>query len=360
LIDVIAGGSAAGPGWTAKTLLRATLSDIAREAGVSSATVDRVVNNRGGVRSLTRDHVMGVAERLGYFSDTPAPSDGPERRFVRLAFLLPAGTNAFIRMLQTEIEQQARLLFAVDCRVETIEGFDPQLLARRLVAMDDRIDGVGIVALDHPVVREAIRALALRGTRIVTLASDIQNVPRVAYIGTDNRQAGRLAGYLMGRFLGAQTAGKVALFAGSLSYRGHQEREMGFRQILHEEFPGLQIVELREVLDDRDTAYREAIALLDKHPDLTAIYNVGGATSAIARAVKSRGMDGRVVLIAHDATEGNKALLLDGTLDAVIDQNAKAEAREALATLVASVRGGTHAPLPPRLQAIFRENLPEE
>lgn len=327
---------------------------------MSPATVDRVINVRPGVRSLTRAHVMGVAERLGYFAATPPAHDLPATRPVRLAFLLPAGTNAFIRMLQAQIEQQALQLDGVECRVETIEGFDPPLLARRLAAMDGRIDGVGIVALDHPIVREAIRALAQRGVRIVTLASDIQNVPRIAYIGTDNLQAGRLAGYVMGRFLGVGTAGKVALFAGSLSYRGHQEREMGFRQILHEEFPGLQVVELREMPDDREKAYGEAQSLLENHPDLAAIYNVGGGTSGIGRALHDRGLAQRIVMIGHEATDGNKARLLDGTLDAVIDQNVQAEAREALATLVAAARGTTHVPIQPHLQVILRENLPED
>ena len=96
---------------------------------------------------------------------------------------------------------------------------------------------MGVIALDHPIVREAIRSLAEEGVKVVTLATDILHVPRVAYVGIDNRAAGRLAGYLLSRFIGAQAEAKVALFAGSLSYRGHQEREMGFRHILAEEIP---------------------------------------------------------------------------------------------------------------------------
>jgi LacI family transcriptional regulator len=333
---------------------RATLALIAREAGVSPATVDRVLNHRDGVKPHTRAHVIAVARQLGHLTGTEAPG-----RKIRLAFLLPAGTNAFIRQLQDQIQAQAAPLAGVETRIETIPGFVPQALAGRLAALQGQVDGVGLIALDHPVVREAIRGLAAAGVRIVTLASDIQNVPRTAYIGTDNRQAGRLAGYVMGRFLRAPQ-GKVALFAGSLSYRGHQEREMGFRQILHEEFAGLQVVNLREVLDDREKAYREALAMIDQHPDLAAIYNVGGGTSGIARALKDRGLAGKLVLIAHEATEGNKALLLEGTLDAIIDQNARVEARESLAALIHAVRDQPYTVIPPRLQIIFRENLPDE
>ena len=70
----------------------------------------------------------------------------------------------------------------------------------------------------------------------MTLVSDIAHAPRLGYVGIDNRNAGRLAGHLLGRFVPG-SAGEVALFAGSLSYRGHEEREMGFRHILAEDFP---------------------------------------------------------------------------------------------------------------------------
>lgn len=336
--------------------MRVTLQEVARVAGVSSATVDRVLNDRDGVRDLTRAHVLSVARKLGYLDAEPPAAPGR----MRLAFLLPQGTNTFIRMLQSQIEQQAAGLDGIDTLVETIEGFDPPALAARLSSLRGRIDGLGLIALDHPVVREAVRSLAQSGVKIVTLVSDIQAIPRMAYIGIDNRQAGRLAGYVMGRLLGPGRAGKVALFAGSLSYRGHQEREMGFRHILHEEFPALEIVELREILDDREKAAAEAAALLDRHPDLAAIYNVGGGSAGIGRTLRDRGMSERIVMIGHEATEDNKALLLDGTLDAVIDQNPRVEARESLAALVAAVRGEVYAPIPPRLHVIFRENLPDE
>ena len=113
-------------------------------------------------------------------------------------------------------------------------------------------------------------------------------------------------------------------------------------------------------LDDRAKARTEALQLLDRYPDLAAIYNVGGGTSGIGAALKERGRDKSVVLIGHEATASNKTLLLDGTLDALIDQNPRVEAREALATLSAATNGSVYLPVPPRLHVIFRENLPDD
>ena len=336
---------------------RVTLQDVAKAAGVSPATVDRVLNGRGGVRGRTREVVLETAQSLGYIA---GPKDAEPQERTLLVFLLPAGTNTFIDSLHHHIETNASSRPHLLVRIERVEGFNPQTLASRLLDLKGKAQGVGLIAQDHPLVREAIRTLSAAGTPVVTLASDIQSVPRVAYVGIDNRQAGRLAGQLMGRFLPAGQPAKAALFAGSLSYRGHEEREMGFRHILRDEFPHIQILELREIMDDRIRAQQETLALLDQHPDLGAIYNVGGGTSGIGTALKGRAAAHRIVLIGHEATESNKRLLLDGTVDAVIDQNPRVEAREALNILIAAIRGKAYNFIPPRLQLVLKENLPDE
>jgi LacI family transcriptional regulator len=274
--------------------------------------------------------------------------------------VLPAGTNTFIKALNSQILVQGNSRDDVDVRVHSIEGFNPDALASTLQQMHGQTQGVGLIALDHPTVREAIRSLTAGGIKVVTLASDIHNVPREAYVGIDNRAAGRLAGFLLGRFIATSEPKKVALFAGSLSYRGHEEREMGFRHMLAEEFPNLSIVELREMKDDRERAFKEASSLLDHHGDLAAIYNIGAGNTGIARALKERDLGRRVVFIGHEATDSNRALLLEGTLDAAIDQNPRVEAREALNILTAAVRGRDYQFHPPRLQVIFRENIPTQ
>lgn len=338
--------------------MRSTLLDIAREAGVSAATVDRVINNRAGVRDRTREIVLETARRLGYLSADAIMAETLVEK-IRLDFLLPVGTNTFIKMLQNQLSLQGAARQDLDVQVHSIEGFNPDTLARKLRELHGTTQGVGVIALDHPTVREAIRGLSANGVKVVTLATDIAHVPRVAYVGIDNRQAGRLAGYIVGRFLGTTEPKKVAMFAGSLSYRGHEEREMGFRHVLADDFPNLTIVELREMRDDREKAYTEAAALLDRHGDLAGIYNIGAGNQGIARALRERHLEGSVVFLGHELTEGTKQLLLEGTMDAIIDQNPRVEAREALNLLSQAVKGLPYEGHPPRLHVIFKENIPE-
>jgi LacI family transcriptional regulator len=341
--------------------VRTTIEKIASAAGVSTATVDRVLNERQGVGARTKASVLSVAHKLGYFEgrEGEAGIAAPSIQKLKLDFVLPTAKNQFMDLLRTEIESQSRLRENLEVRVTSVDGINPRQLAEKVRSLEGQSDGIGIVALDHPDVRESIRSVTARGAKVVTIASDIAQVPRVAYIGIDNRAAGRLAGYLMRRFYSGTGSGKVALFSGSLSYRGHEEREMGFRHIIQEESPNLNIVEQLEMLDDFDRAYVEAMQLLNRHPDLAAIYNVGAGNSGIAKAIQESKLAHHVILIGHEATSETKQLLLEGTLDAVIDQNPRVEAREALNALECAITGKYFESHAPRLQVVFKENIPE-
>ena len=333
--------------------MRPTLIDLAKAAGVSTATVDRVLNTRPGVSDRTRRLVRDAARRIGYLpADTPRPD-------LHIAALLPHGTNSFIADLRKHLIAQAASLPGVTLSLPQIADLDPTTMAAALNDLGT-CEGVAVVALHHPLVQEALHRVTTRGVPVVTLASDLPDTRRLAYIGIDNMRAGRLAGQVITRFLGRRPHGKVAFFAGSMGYRGHQEREIGLRQILSEGTPRLQLLELRESREDRGRAYGETRALLGTHPDVVAIYNAGGGTLGISRALKEAGRNHDIIFVAHEATDQNKALLLDGTLDAVIDQDARGEAREALSTLIAAIRGHPHTSVSPRLQLILKENLPTD
>ena len=354
--------------------MRPTISLIAREAGMSTATVDRVLNDRDGVRGKTRDRVLAIANRLGYFvQGADAASQD-----VRVDFVLPAGTNSFMTALGQHLLEEAATRPDVRARLHLIEGFDANKLAQKLYELRGQTQAVGLVGLDHPQVRDAIMALRDSGVHVSTLVSDIPISARLGYVGIDNRAAGRLAALLLGRFLPQHTERKIAVFVGSLAYRGHEEREMGFRSLLSEEFPHLRIAHILEIGDDRDRAFAVTQDLLRKEPP-HAIYNIGAGNQGIARALKevrpaearpaeawsnedraSKAASAqRIVFVGHDLTEATRRLLLDRTMDAVIDQNPRVEAREIVKLLVAAVKGAPEPSYLPRLQVIFRENIPE-
>ena len=331
------------------------MDEIARAAGVSKATVDRVLNNRPGVQEHTRKHVLAIVAELA-----GALSSGSQQSRIHLDFVLPGGDNAFISDLANEIERQVELRGDVDVAVHRLNGITPEEIAAKLGALRPATQGVGLIGLDSPSVREAVRKLVAAGIPVLTLVSDISHVGRVNYVGIDNRAAGRLAGYLIGRFL-PDSAGKVALIAGALAYRGHEEREMGFRHVLQESFPRLNIVAAREVQEDAGRAYDEVRTLLTEHADLVAIYCIGAGHEGIARALTEAGRQNAIIFIGHDLTEDTRQFLLSGVMDAAIDQNARVEAREAVDRLVRAIRNEANISTATiRIQSVFRENIPNE
>jgi LacI family transcriptional regulator len=168
-----------------------------------------------------------------------------------------------------------------------------------------------------------------------------------------------LAAYLIGRFLPREPR-EIALFTGSLSYRGHEEREMGFRHLIAEEFSHLEIVEYREVREDSVRAHEETRQLLKTRPAIAGIYNIGGGLRGIAEAISESGMSGKVILLGHELTNRVRRYLVDGTVFAVIDQNPRVEAREAIDRLRRVAVGQVICDaVSLRTQVIFRENIPD-
>lgn len=347
---------------------RATIVDVAREAEVSTATVDRVLNGRPGVRALTIEKVFRAARRLDYIAAEPMLHPQPAGSIAYVAehprvfdFVLPAGTNTFMKDLAERIEglHEDMAPLPVSGRTHFIEGFNPEALANALVKVGRDSMGVAFVALEHPFVREAVRHLVERGVSVVTLVSDLSSSKRAGYVGIDNRAAGRTAGLLLGRFIG-QRAGKIALIAGSLAYRGHEEREMGFLHIISEAYPDLEIVGLREGHDDADRNYAQTRGLLKQHPDLMGIYNIGAGSAGVGAALRESGCADQICFIGHELTSDTRSLVIDGVMDAAIAQNPRREAIDACRMLM-NVQAGHDASagiVPPRIQIYLRENLP--
>lgn len=339
------------------------ISDIARLAGVSTATVDRVLNRRPGVRPGTVQHVLKAARKLNYISDAEFSADRCLKP-MRITFLLPAGSNRVIHMFGDAIDYSHTQLqpFNVDCHTEVFNGFDHESLAQALLGLRGRTDGVVFMALEHPVVRGAVDTLVHDGIPVVTLISDLSASTRCGYVGLDNVATGRLAAYLLSRLGGGQS-GSFALIAGSLCYRAHCDRESGFLQLMQEKGWADRVIGLREGHDDAESNYRQTRLLLEQHADLLGIYNIGGAPEGVARALKEARRDKKIIFVGHGLTSDVRALLIDGTLDAIIMQDPQQSILNCVRMLTAArhmAEGGESGLKlkPMNSIVVFRENLP--
>lgn len=335
---------------------RATVHDVARAAGVSLATVDRVLNGRPGVRPQTAEKVDAAIRALEFRRDLSA-SLLARARDLSIAFLLPEGSNEFMRSLSASITRRARASKPERLSLETLpyRTLDATALASQLDALDPRAhDYAVVVATDDPAVRTAIDRLARRGISVITLVSDVPGSARKQFIGIDNVAAGRTAASLMGRFLPA--GGKVGLIAGSLHLRDHRERLEGFSTVMAEEYPAITLVGPSEGADDNDRTAEAATALLAKHPDLGGLYNLGAGNAGLLRALGKTRRRPRV--IAHELTDPTREALRSGAIDVVLDQNPDGEIRAAIAAAKALAHGhGEEHAEPIEIGIFLRDNL---
>jgi LacI family transcriptional regulator len=312
------------------TVARPTLLDVARAAGVSVATVDRALNKRAGVHERTVGRVAEAVRSLRYRPD-PAAARLARSRAHRVRFILPSSSNAFVASLSEQISANSPWMADHRVAAETIEVdvFEPEQVAAQLRAAAGTCDTVVVMALDHPVVRAAIDELEDAGTVVVTLVSDVPSSRRHHFVGIDNVAAGRTAATLLGRFAGAGR-GPVGIVLGSMSLRDHAERHFGFCQVMAADFPTLRVLTPLEGKDDSRLAERLAAELLRIQPRLVGIYSAGAGNAGIAAALQASGRAREVVFVAHELTPPARRCLLDGTLDAVLQQDPGHEIRSAL------------------------------
>ncbi len=337
---------------------RTTIIDIARRANVSTATVDRALNGRAGCSPSNRQRVLKAAKELGYLSSegmVPLPS-----RPAHLEFFIPFVSNGFMRELVDGITSfAASLPLVASCNVTPMPGIGADDLVQALERVELRTNGVGVVAIDHPKTRHAIRRLCEAGVRVVTIASDVLSTPRSAYVGVDNAVAGRTAALIMGLMTGT-AKGEVALFLGSREFHGHREREFGFRALLEHQFAGLTILPALETGEDSERSRAAMVTLLRTRPDLVGVYCVGAGRTGIAQALQTAAVGKRPFVILHDLTESTRSWLVDDLIDVIIDQNARMLGEQAVIRLLGSI--ASHSPLltlkniEPRI--ILRENVP--
>lgn len=341
--------------------MRPTVHDVAKAAGVGLATVDRVLNDRPGVRAATAERVKAAVDKLGFVRDASAAALA-RKRIDRLVFLIPDGPSDFMRHLDAEAREARKRLAGkrVDIEVRSVPAFDGDALTEALRAIDtEAVAGVALVATESAAVRAELCRLNAAGVPVVTLVSDAPRFPRHRYVGIDNVAAGRTAASLLGQFLGGRE-GKIVVVAGSMLVRDHVERRMGFDQVISAEFPHLQSPVMLEGRDERE-ATREALRdCLKREGDIVGLYNIGGGHQGILDVLAELPPEARPVVVAHELYDVTRAALQNGLFHAVINQDAGHEIRSAIRVLRSLIDG---TPLSAsqeiiRIEIYLRDNLP--
>jgi len=153
----------------------------------------------------------------------------------------------------------------------------------------------------------------------VSLVSDLPQSCRSHYVGIDNNKAGRSAARLTG-MAHAGLAGRVLIAAGSLDASDHLDRLEGFRSVIEQDFPNIDVLDV-----------------MDKHDQISAIYNVGAGNEGLIDMLRTVERRQPFCCIVHELIEPTRRALEDGTIDVVIDQRPEIEVDRALTRLKALI-----------------------
>jgi LacI family transcriptional regulator len=338
-----------------------TIAEIAKSAGVGTATVDRVLNGRSGVNAETERKVLDAINALG----APVVSRGRPRSKgnFKFAYVLPESTSPFLDDLERHIAQTAG-----DFRHQHITELtyrfpaeDPARFAQELARVTD-CDAIVLVGPDVPPVKLAINDHVRAGVHVATLFTDIAGSMRQAFVGADNRAAGRTAGLLLARMARLPQRNQLLLLSQTTRMSGEIERRIGFTQVIEERFPELSVERLLDIPADDEAACQALGAYLASGVDVSGIsgvYCVGEATAGIARALAQAGLAQDVAFVAHDLTAAHQAMLIQGSLAYVLHQDIHycvLTAARVLRGLCENVRG-VQSVVQPRVEIFTAENL---
>jgi LacI family transcriptional regulator len=339
-----------------RTKARPTIDEIAKATGVSRATVDRVLHQRPGVDPRTRDLIHGALVQLEQaYAQARSPVSRQMGAKHRFGFIIQAG-QAFSRSLMAILEGQRN---GDPAPLESHSGESEATLIDLIRRLGEELDGIAIICKNVTPLVVELQRIRNAGKPVLAVVSDLERGARSAYLGIDNRAAGQMAAYLLGRHLEYRIDASVAVVVGNVSYRCHEDREIGFRSLLRQKFSNIELLEVVGN-DSSETAYDATLKLFATKPNLAGLYNVAGGNRGLAQALSDMKLTHRPIYITHELNQVTEPLLRAERIDYLITQDLDELLRRTKRLLQDAGDGGRDLPevnhLPIRVLTQFHLN----
>ncbi|MDO9416192.1 LacI family DNA-binding transcriptional regulator [Pararhizobium sp.] len=340
--------------------MRPTAKDLAEAAGVSLATVDRVLNDRPNVSPKAAKKVSEAIDRIGFVRN-PAAVVLARNKVYRFQFVLPRKGDQYLRELLARVEEARQTLRSdlTEVSVAQIAVDDPYQLSRYLAAIDaETVDGVAVMAPESPQVRDALGRLMLRGMHVVQFLSGQEKLETADFVGFDNFAAGATAGKIIGRFL-PQAPAKIMVVAETMVARDSIERRRGFDGIMNAQFPHLKTLPSLETYGDERRAGTVIRQVLEHNSDIRAAYIMSPECRIPILAISQFTDVRALTVVVHEHTPFSEEALRNDGIDAIIAQDPGHAVRSAIRIMRA--RTDMREPIASqekiRIEVLLKENL---
>ncbi|RRW40400.1 LacI family DNA-binding transcriptional regulator [Pseudomonas luteola] len=300
---------------------RPTIACIAKQAHLSVATVDRVLNARAPVSPETAQRVFEAAEAIGYYAahlfGERIKKNKPN---YHLGFLLLGTSQEFYQNLSEAITEEARNCSkaTVTCHIDYIFNRSPLLIASQINQLAEQCHGMALVCFDHPLISQAVEHARQKGVHVVSLLSDISSQMTLPYVGLDNWEVGRTAGWLIAQGSSSKQ-GSVGMLLGGHRFLGHEARKAGLKSFFQEKAPGFQVLEPIINMDNEAVTEEATLELLSRHPDLRGIYVAGGGNDGVLSALALTPEPPPLCIILNESTRLSRQALRQELISLVID-----------------------------------------
>jgi len=314
--------------------MRPTAKDLAEAAGVSLATVDRVLNNRPNVSRKAEEKVNAAIVEIGFVRNMAAVNLRRNKAY-NFRFVLPTEGDQYLDGVLTQIAESNKSILSERTQIESVQmpAGDPHAIANYLSTLQEgETDGVAIMAPESPQVRDAMSRLQERGINVVQFLSGQEGMDNMDFVGIDNRAAGATAARLIGRFLYG-VKGRVMVISETMLSLDSIERRRGFDQVLNAEFQNLVVLPTLETYASEKRTRDIISRLLEHEKDIVAVYILSSeARVPISQMANYKDLNS-LVIVVHERTPFTEASLKEEKIDAIIAQNPGHAVRSALRIL---------------------------
>ena len=333
---------------------RTRFIDIAKQAGVGIATVDRVLNERGGVSERTTKIVLDAARELQI--NRLLPQSNRRRLYVEAIFCRNQSTH--YSRLNDALQTVSDIVdFPISVYRTHFDVTETEKLVEHIDSTCEARDGFILFAYNTPYLAQNIRRLAKK-TTIVTISTDIPESHRHCYVGIDNHGAGLAAAKISAAI--CRKGGKVLVLEPSEEAEAQSSRFLAFTQYFK------ALGRSADLIFFRDTDYiqdplKAFLGKLRAHQDIRVLY--GPFNNDFVEQIISLGRTeaaiGDVAKIVHDLSPHSAQNLQDGLIDIVVDSNPAQEVFQAT-VFIAKEHGFETAftQRPVNFQLYTSENLP--
>lgn len=285
----------------------ASIKDIAREAGVSIGTVDRVLHNRGRVSDETKSRIEAVMEQLNYTPNHVAQGLAVNKKKLNLCFfVLDSKRNPFYYDIKKAAENRAGKLKQYGVTVN-ICVIDPEIERKNLLTEEvkealDHADGIATIGFVSSEFRKKLKKTIDRGVPVVLYNSRLDEIEPLAFVGCNYIDSGRLAAGIAARIGG--TDAKVGVFSQGCDLNkqmvSYSERMLGFRKEIDEHYPDMEILDTRGISLDTRQNEETVKDVLSRHPEMNIAYIVNPADYEICEEIYKVDKNHKIKIITND------------------------------------------------------------